>query len=124
MRMLKSVKTVDAESNFLIADELELRVDSYGQNIAFIEGETSWTYDDMETYANRIAAWAKGQGLTQGDTVAVFARNRIEYIPLWFGLSKLGIIPALLNYQLAGKALAHCVNISGAELVVMVVEMA
>jgi len=124
LRMLRAVKNVDAESNFLIADELELRVDSYGQNIAFIEGETTWTYDDMETYANRIAAWAKAQGLTQGDTVAVFARNRIEYIPLWFGLSKVGVIPALLNYQLAGKALAHCVNISDAQHVVVDVEMA
>jgi len=124
LRMLRAVKTVDAESNFLIADELELRVDTYGQNIAFIEGDREWSYDDMETYANRVAAWSKAQGLEQGDTVAVFARNRIEYIPLWFGLSKLGIIPALLNYQLAGKALAHCVNISEAQHVILDVEMA
>ena len=101
-----------------------MRVDNYGQNIAFIEGETQWTYDDMETYANRVAAWTKAQGIKQGDTVAVFARNRIEYIPLWFGLSKLGVIPALLNYQLAGKALAHCVNISGANHVIMDIDMA
>ncbi len=124
LRMLRAVKTVDAASNFLIADELEMRVDAFGPNIAFIEGEREWTYDDMETYANRVAAWAKGLGLSQGDTVAVFARNRLEYIPLWFGLTKLGVIPALLNYQLAGKALAHCVNISDAKHVVIDVEMA
>jgi len=124
LRMLKSVKSVDAESNFLIADELEMRVDAFGSNIAFIEEDRKWTYDDMETYANRVAAWAKGQGLGQGDTVAVFARNRIEYIPLWFGLTKLGVLPALLNYQLAGKALAHCVNISDAQHVIMDIDMA
>ena len=105
-RMLRAVKTVDANSNLLIADELEMRVDAYGQNIAFIEGEKRWTYDDMETYANRVAAWAKGEKLSQGDCVAIFARNRIEYVALWFGLSKLGVIPALLNYQLSGKALS------------------
>jgi len=47
MRMLKSVKTVDAESDFLIADELELRVDSYGQNIAFIsifQAQNMWSW--------------------------------------------------------------------------------
>ena len=38
-RMLRAVKSVDANSNRLIADELEMRVDAYGQNIAFIEGE-------------------------------------------------------------------------------------
>jgi len=122
--MLRAVKSVDAESNFLIADELEMRVDAFGSNIAFIEGDRQWTYDDMETYANRVAAWAKLQGLKQGDCVAIFARNRLEYIPLWFGLTKLGVIPALLNYQLTGKALAHCVNISDAGHVIMDVDMA
>jgi fatty-acyl-CoA synthase len=124
LRMLRAVKTVDASSNNLIADELEMRVDAFGPNLAFIEGERQWTYNDMETYANRVAAWAKGLGLVQGDTVAVFARNRLEYIPLWFGLTKLGVVPALLNYQLTGKALAHCVNISESKHVVMDVEMA
>ena len=47
----------------------------------------------------------------------------MEYIPLWFGLSKLGVIPALLNYQLAGKALAHCVNISDTSHVIVDVDM-
>ena len=122
--MLRAVKTVDASSDILIADELEMRVDAYGSNIAFIEGEQQWTYDDMETYANRVAAWAKSQNVSQGDCVAVFARNRIEYVALWFGLTKLGVIPALLNYQLSGKALAHCVNISQAAHVILDVEMA
>jgi len=124
LRMLKAVKSVDAASNFLLADELEMRVDAFGPNVAFIEGERQWSYDDMETYANRVAAWAKSLELVQGDTVAVFARNRLEYIPLWFGLTKLGVIPALLNYQLAGKALAHCVNISDAKHVIMDIDMA
>ena len=123
LRMLRSVKDVDAASNHLIADELERRVDQFGGNLAFIEGDREWSYDDMETYANRVAAWADAQGLGQGDTVAIFARNRLEYIPLWFGLSKLGVIPALLNYQLAGKALAHCVNISDTSHVIVDVDM-
>jgi len=123
LRMLRSVKDVDAASNHLIADELERRVDQFGGNLAFIEGDREWTYDDMETYANRVAAWVDAQGLSRGDTVALFARNRMEYIPLWFGLSKLGVIPALLNYQLAGKALAHCVNISEAAHVIVDVDM-
>ena len=38
LRMLKSVKDVDAGSNHLLADELELRVDAFGSNVAFIEG--------------------------------------------------------------------------------------
>ncbi len=114
-RMLRSVKGVDAAGNHLIADELELRVDSFGPRPAFIEDERSWSYSDVEDYANRVAGWCEANGVKTGDTVAVFVRNRLEYVPLWFGLSKRGVIPALINFQLTGKALAHCINISEAK---------
>jgi fatty-acyl-CoA synthase len=123
LRMLKSVKTVDASSNHLLADELEMRVDAFGSNVAFIEDERQWTYDDTEDYANRVAGWCEANGIGKGDTVAVFVRNRLEYVALWFGLTKRGVIPALINFQLSGNALAHCVNISEASHVVVDVDL-
>ena len=122
--MLRSVKTVDATSNHLLADELEMRIDSYGPNIAFIEDDRQWSFDDVETYANRVAQWALAQGLKPKDTVAIFVRNRLEYVALWLGMCKVGVVPALLNFQLSGKALAHCVNISDASHLVLDHEMA
>lgn len=123
-RMLGAVKDVDASGNHLIADELERRVDKFGKNLAFIEGDIRYTYDEFDAYANRVAHWAQAEGCKPGDTVAVFVRNRAEYVAIWFGLSKVGVVPALLNYQLAGKALAHCVNISDAKLMILDHEMA
>jgi len=122
--MLKSVKDVNPENSFLLADELELRVDSFGSNTAFIEDDRKWSYDDFEDYANKVSGWAQGQEVKAGETVAVFVRNRLEYVALWFGLSKIGAIPALLNFQLSGSALAHCVNISDAKHVILDHEMA
>jgi len=123
LRMLRAVKDVDADGDNLIADELEARVDAFGSNLAFIEDDKQLTYDDMEIYANRVAAWALSLGRQAGDTIAVFVRNRAEYVPIWFGLSKVGVIPALLNYQLAGPALAHCLNISEAKHLILDHEM-
>lgn len=123
MRMLKSVKTVDASSDRLIADELEMRVDAFGSNVAFIEDDRQWTYDETEDYANRVAGWCEANDVKKGDTVAIFVRNRLEYVALWFGLSKRGVIPALINFQLAGNALAHCVNISEASHVIVDVDL-
>ncbi len=48
----------------------------------------------------------------KGDTVALFMENRIEYIPLWLGLAKVGVVPALINYNLRGDALLHCIQIA------------
>lgn len=121
--MLRSVKTVDANGNHLLADELEMRIDKFGPNIAFIEDDRQWTYDDVEIYANRVAQWALEQGLKPNDTVAIFVRNRLEYVALWLGFSKVAVIPALLNFQLAGSALAHCVNISDAKHLILDHEM-
>lgn len=123
LRMLKSVKSVDPDSNNLVCDDFEKLVDKYGKNTAFIEDDKTLTYDAFETYANRVAHWALAEDCKPGDTVAVFVRNRLEYVAIWFGLTKVGVVPALLNYQLAGPALAHCLNISSTKLMILDHEM-
>src|SRR6185503_7181321 len=50
----------------------------------------------------------------RGQTVALFMPNRLEYFCVWYGLSKIGVVTALINNQLSGPALAHCLNVSGA----------
>ncbi len=118
-RMLAAVDDVDSASSNLVPDDIERVVDKYPDNIAFIEDDREWTYRDFDNYANQVANWALVQGGRRDDTVAIFARNRLEYVAIWFGLSKVGMVPALLNYQLRAAPLAHCVNISQAKLAIV-----
>src|SRR5262249_4122476 len=37
--------------------------------------------------------------------------NRPEYAAIWLGLSRVGVVVALVNTNLAGPSLAHCINI-------------
>ena len=124
LRTLKAVKHIDPDSEKIVPDEIESWVAKYSNNVALIEDERTFTFREMDDYANRVANWAVAQGLKAGDTVALFARNRLEYVPMWYGLTKAGIIPAMLNFQLADKALAHCLNISGAKTLLLDHEMA
>ena len=119
LRILRATKIVSAESDDLICDFIERWVDKYGSNIAFIEDERQFTFDEFDIYANRVAGWALAEGYKPGETVAIFVQNRLEYVALWYGLTKVGVIPALINYQLGGAALAHCVNISDARHLIM-----
>jgi fatty-acyl-CoA synthase len=48
----------------------------------------------------------------------VLLPNRAEYISAWVGLTKLGIAAALINNNLTGAALAHCLSISNADHVI------
>jgi len=122
-RMLKGVKDIDSSSANLVTDDFEKAVDQHGSNLAFVEDEREWTYREFDAYANKVAHWGLSEGCKPGDTVAVFVRNRLEYVALWFGLSKIGVVPALINYQLRAKALAHCINISDTKLAIVDVEL-
>ena len=118
-RMLAAVEDISSESSNLVPDDIERIADKYPDNIAFIDDEREWTYAQFDAYANQVAHWAVAQNCQRGDTIAVFVPNRLEYVAVWFGLSKVGVIPALINYQLRAGALAHCVTISHANIAIV-----
>lgn len=57
-------------------------------------------------------------GLRRGDVVCVFMPNCAEYICVWLGLSKLGVISALINSNLRYQPLIHCINVAKARAMV------
>lgn len=118
-RMLAAVEDIDSDSPNLVPDDIERVVDTYPDNIAFIEDDREWTYREFDNYANQVANWALVEGGKRDDTVAVFVRNRLEYVAIWYGLTKVGMVPALLNFQLRAAPLAHCVTISHAKIAIV-----
>ena len=113
-RTLTRVKSIAPESRNLVCDDLQAAVERWrGRPAMTFEGRTV-SYGELDAMANRFAHWATGQNLRRGQTVALFMPNRLEYFAVWFGLSKIGVVTALINNQLSGLALAHCLNVSGA----------
>jgi fatty-acyl-CoA synthase len=118
-RTLKRVKSIASDSPNLICDDLQEAVDQWRDRSAItFEGRTL-SYGELDAMANRFAHWGKGQNLRRGQTVALFMPNRLEYFAVWYGLSKIGVVTALINNQLSGLALAHCLNISAAACVIV-----
>jgi fatty-acyl-CoA synthase len=118
-RTLLRVRTISAASSRLVCDDLEAAVDRWRHRTAIGFESESLTYGEMDALANRFAGWALNQGLTAGDVVAVFLPNRLDYLPLWYGLTKVGVVSALINNNLSGEALAHCLRVAGATHVVI-----
>jgi solute carrier family 27 fatty acid transporter 1/4 len=50
--------------------------------------------------------------------VAIFMENKPEFIGLWYGLSKLGVISALINTNLRNKTLLHSIEIAKPKVLV------
>jgi len=119
LRLLQNIREVDAKSPVLVCDDLEAACERHAARTALLFEDKTLTYAEMDNLANRVANWALSRGLKRGDTVALFLPNRLEYIPIWYGLSKIGVISALINNALTGQGLAHCINISTSSLCIL-----
>ena len=117
-RTLWAVRKIDGDSDDLVCDDFEAAVDQYADHTALLFENQRLTYRQLDALANRFAAWGEAQGLKRGETVALLLPNRAEYVPAWMGLAKIGVATALINNNLSGAALAHCVSISDADHVI------
>jgi len=64
------------------------------------------------------------QGYHKGDVVAVFMESRLEFVGTWLGLAKLGVVTALINFNLRLETLAHCINSSRSKALIYGSELA
>ncbi len=117
-RLVGATSDLTAESTLLLGDEMEQRLDEFADR-TFVEFEGQrWTYGQLEERANKYANWALGQGLKSGECVALFMENQPDYIAFWIGMSKVGVQTALINSNLLGAGLTHCINVVSARAVV------
>jgi fatty-acyl-CoA synthase len=82
-----------------------------GSRPALISDRESFTYRELTERANQYARWALAQGLEKGDVVCLLMPNRPEYLAIWLGITSTGVVVSLLNTNLAGPSLAHCIRI-------------
>jgi len=85
---------------------------------AILYEDEVWTFQDLENYSNAVANYFRNEGYTYEDTVAIVLENSPEYVGLWLGMAKIGVHAALINTNLRGDALLHCVTVSDAKAIV------
>ncbi len=68
------------------------------------------TYGALAARVNQYARWAAGEGFAAGDVVCLLMPNCPDYAVIWLGLTRIGCVVALLNTNLTGGALAHCIG--------------
>src|SRR5207245_3296694 len=85
---------------------------TFGDAPALLSDVERLTYRELAERANRYARWALDRGLGKGDAICLLMPNRPEYLAIWLGITRVGGVAALLNTNLAGPALAHCINVA------------
>jgi fatty-acyl-CoA synthase len=103
-----------------IVDEL---ADRYGDAPALMSDRESFTYRELAARANQYARWSLAQDIQKGDTVCLMMPNRPEYMALWLGVTRVGGVVALINSNLTGATLAHCVNVVTPRHIIVAAEL-
>ncbi len=81
-----------------------------GNDPALLSDRESFTFGELAERSRRYTRWALEQGIRRGDAVGVLMTSRPEYFACWSGITAAGGIAALLNTNLGGASLAHCVR--------------
>ncbi|KAI1287437.1 Long-chain fatty acid transport protein 4 [Halotydeus destructor] len=105
--LLRKYKKQDAS----VASLFRKNVKKHPLKPLFLYEDQVWTFQDIEDFSNRVGNYFLTLGFTAGDEVTLFMENRPEYVGIWLGLSKIGVIPALVNSGLRSSALAASVGV-------------
>ena len=116
LAMTASLEQTPARTLPVVIDEL---ADRFGDAPALLSDRERFSFNQLADRSRRYARWAADQGLAAGDVVALIMPNRPEYMAIWLGLSRLGVITALINTQLRGASLAHCLTVAKARHIIV-----
>ncbi len=94
--------------NHVLADLFRKCLNKHPHKPCIVFQDQVWTFQDIEDYSNKIARiFLENYGLKKGDCVALLLENKPEYVAIWLGLSKIGVISALINTNLKHQPLLH-----------------
>lgn len=105
----------------LLSRLLEDRAAQYGERTFLnVKGEEPGiTYRGLDENANRFAGGLRALGLEKGRKLGVMLPNCAEYLYLLFGAAKIGAVTVPINTGYKGDLLAHVINNSDAEILVL-----
>ncbi|MCS5570583.1 MAG: AMP-binding protein, partial [Pseudomonadales bacterium] len=109
---------------------VENHAENYADGVAAVFESQTVTWGQLNAAANRYAARLLEMGVMRGDVVSVFMENRIEFLESVIALNKIGATGGLINTNLRGGPLTHCISVTdskkcifGAELVEAIQEV-
>ena len=79
-------------------------------DVALVDSERRLTYDELKETVKSCRNKLYQIGIHQGDRVAIFARNSIEFVCTYFAIISLGAIAVPINFQLSNREIAYIIK--------------
>ena len=72
--------------------------------------EISWSIFNEK--ANRCAHYLLERGVRKGDKVGILMMNCLEWLPIYFGILKIGALAVPLNFRYSSDEIDYCLNLA------------
>ena len=116
LQVTKETKARPLTTTDCLAARVERTAARFPTHTAVIFEGQSLTWTELNAKANRCSSALREQGLVAGDAVSLIMENRIEFLTSLIALNKLGAITALINTNLTGSPLIHCIKITKSKM--------
>ena len=94
-------------ATLVVGELLRERARELGDKLFLWCGDARYTFAEMDSVSDRVAAGLAERGIATGDRVAFVSTNRPEMLEMMYGCAKLGAIQVPLNAFLRGEFLRY-----------------
>jgi fatty-acyl-CoA synthase len=112
IRALDNKQAVESGPSRTLLSLVETRSAARRGAPALIDERGQLSYAELVERARHYSAWARAQRLTAGDVVCLIMPTCTEYVAIWLGINAIGCVASLINTNLMGNGLAHCIRSS------------
>jgi len=123
VRALEATAPIAGNPRRILPRVIEELAETRSDAPALLSAGECLTYRALDDRANRYARWALGQNLGKGEAVCLVMPNRPEYLAIWLGITKVGGVVSLINTNLRGSALGHCLDIVKPQHIIVAAEL-
>ncbi len=124
LRALELTAPIARNRDRILSTVIEERAAQLDDTPALLSNRECLTYRELAQRSNQYARWALDQGIAKGEVVGLLMTNRPEYMAIWLGITSVGGVVSLLNTNLAGPSLAHCINVASPDHLIVAAELA
>ena len=105
--------------SFPLQEALSRTASKLPDKVAVIDGERTFTYRQLDQYSDRYSAALAKLGVNKGDRVGLLTPNCVEFVIAFYGVIKSGAVATTINSGYREREVAHQVNDSGAEVLIV-----
>ena len=109
---LEMTAAIDTQPHHIFPLVVDRLGEKFASSPALFGPDGNLIHSELASRARQYARWARAEGLAKGDVVALLMPNRAEYLAIWLGITRAGGVAALINTNLTGNALAHCLKVA------------